>query len=243
MKLQGRTAVVTGGAKGIGRAISERFAAEGAYVVVSDIDEVALGAVVTGITDAGGRADGYLCDVTDRGRVGELIAFAVAHGRGRLDILVNNAGGAIVAGKSALLHETTEDNVRRMLDVNLMGVIWATQAAVPLMIAQGYGRIISMSSVSGMNGGTPAMYATAKSAIIGLTKSVAVETAVHGVTVNCLAPWAIATREGPAKLPTRVGRKGSAEEVAALALFLASDEAGFITGSNYVIDGGWNSGN
>jgi len=242
MELQGKVAVITGGARGIGRAVAERFAAEGASVVVSDIDDSALETVVQGIGATGGTAAAFRCDVTDASSVGELVRFATERGGGRLDILVNSAGGAIVAGPMLPLHETTEDNVRYMLDVNLMGTIWATQAVVPIMIEQQYGRIINMSSLVGMRGGTPAMYSTAKAAIIGLTKSIAVETAPHGVTVNSLAPWAIATREGPAKLPTRIGRKGTADEVAALALFLASDEAGFITGSNHVIDGGWGSG-
>lgn len=241
MKLVGKTAIVTGAGKGIGRAISLRLAHEGARVVVSDIDDEAVAEVIDEISAAGGTAAAFHCDVLDLEQIGQLAEFAIAQ-FDQIDILVNNAGGAIVAGEKLALYDSSEESILRMLGVNLMGTIWATRAVVGHMKDRRSGTILNMSSVAGMQGGTPAMYATAKGAIISFTKSIAFEMAQFGVTVNCIAPWAIATREGPASLPTRIGRKGTAEDVANLAAFLVSDEASFITGSNYVMDGGWKSG-
>lgn len=237
----GQTAIVTGAARGIGRAIATRFASERAHVFVSDIADDDGARLVSEIQAAGGSATYFHCDVQDVEAVSGLVE-AAAQATGQIDILVNNAGGAIVAGAMLPLEETSNESIIRMLNVNLMGTIWCTKAVLPHMRAQRHGSIVNLSSVAGMRGGTPAMYGTAKGAIVALTKSIAVEMAPYDVTVNCVSPWAIATREGPAKLPTRIGRKGTAEEVAGLVAFLASDEARFITGSNYVIDGGWTSG-
>lgn len=241
MTLNGKNAVVTGAGAGIGRAVAERLATDGARVVVSDVDPDSGTATVLNIRAQGGTAVFVPCDVADRAQVEEGFRVALAE-LGSIDVLVNNAGGAVVAGEKLPLYETGVESIERMLDVNLMGTIWWTHATVAHMKERGSGRILNMSSVSGMQGGTPAIYATAKGAIIAFTKSIAAEMAQFGVTVNCVSPWAIATREGPANLPTRVGRKGTAEDVANLVAFLASHEADFITGSNYVIDGGYTSG-
>ena len=241
MRLSGKSVIVTGGGGGIGRAVCLRFAREGARVVVSDIDDDAAEAVVADIQDGGGIAEQVHCDVLDIGQIRNLVDSTIKT-FGQVDILVNNAGGAIVAGDKLPLYDTPQESVRRMLDVNLMGTVWCTHAVVGHMKERRAGRIVSMSSVAGLVGGTPAMYATAKAAIVALTKSVAVEMAEFGVTANCISPWAIATRDGPAALPKRIPKLGSAEDVANLALFLVSKEADFITGSNYVIDGGYTSG-
>lgn len=241
MKLQAKSVIVTGGAKGIGKAIAVRFAAEGANVLVADVDEDAGRDTVEGIVSSGGSALFEPCDVLDILQIEATVARCVKE-LGAVDILINNAGGAIVAGEKLPLYETSEESIVRMLGVNLMGTVWFTRAVVGLMRDRRRGNIVNLSSVSGLIGGTPAMYSTSKGAIISFTKSIAFEMASFGVNVNCISPWAIATREGPAGLPTRIGRKGTADDVAALALFLASDEASFITGSNYVLDGGWTSG-
>lgn len=241
MKFQSRVAVVTGAARGIGKAASVRLAREGATVVIADIADAEGEALAQSITDAGGSAVYQHCDVLEREQIDALIDGVVSR-YGAIDILVNNAGGAIVAGNYERLYEASPDSIERMLGVNLMGTVWATRAAARAMKAQRSGKIINLSSVAGMQGGTPAMYATSKGAIIAFTKSLAFEMAEFGVTVNCISPWAIATREGPASLPTRIGRTGTADEVASLIAFLASDEADFITGSNYVMDGGFTSG-
>jgi NAD(P)-dependent dehydrogenase (short-subunit alcohol dehydrogenase family) len=240
MKLAGKTAIVTGAGKGIGQAISLRLAREGARVVVSDIDDEAVAGVVAEIRASGGEALPYHCDVLDLEQIESLVEFTITH-FDQVDILVNNAGGAIVAGEKRPLYDSSEESIIRMLGINLMGTVWCTRAVVGHMKERRTGTILNMSSVAGMQGGTPAMYATAKGAIISFTKSIAFEMAQFGVTVNCIAPWAIATREGPS-LPTRIGRKGTAEDVANLSAFLVSEEASFITGSNYVMDGGWKSG-
>lgn len=241
MKLNGQTAIITGAAKGIGRAIATRFAEEGANVVVSDINDHLCQDVAAIIRNRGQIAEPIHCDVLDTAEIANLVDFTTST-FGRVDILVNNAGGAIVAGPMLPLCDTSEDAIIRMLGVNLLGTVWCTRAVLRLMKEQRSGRILNLSSVVGMRGGTPAMYATAKGGVIAFTKSIAVEMAEVGVTVNCISPWAIATREGPARLPTRLPRKGAADDVANLALFLASEEASFITGANHVIDGGWSSG-
>jgi NAD(P)-dependent dehydrogenase (short-subunit alcohol dehydrogenase family) len=241
VKLQGKTALITGAGKGIGKAIAIRFAAEGAAVVVSDIDDEAAGSVTEEIKRNGGIAEPFHCDVLDHGDINRMVEFSINQ-FGKIDILVNNAGGAIVAGKQLPLNDTPIENLDRMLGINLMGAVYCSKAVVSHMIKRKTGKIINMGSLAGILGAGPIMYATAKAGIIGFTKALAVETAQYGITVNSLSPWAIATREGPANLPVRLPRKGRADEVASLAFFLVSEEADFITGSNIVIDGGFNTG-
>jgi NAD(P)-dependent dehydrogenase (short-subunit alcohol dehydrogenase family) len=238
MKLEKKTAVITGAGKGIGRAVAARFAAEGARVVVSDIDDAAGSAAVDEIVKKGGFAKFFHCDVLDTGEIKELMDFAIRV-FGQIDLLVNNAGGAIVAGKMLPFYETSREAIDRMIGINLMGTVYCSRAVAEHMAERRSGKIINLSSVSGIFGGTPIMYGTAKGAIVAFTKGLASELAQFGITVNCLSPWAIATREGPAGLPTRLGRTATADEAANLVLFLASAEADFITGSNYVIDGGF----
>jgi NAD(P)-dependent dehydrogenase (short-subunit alcohol dehydrogenase family) len=238
MKLEKKTAVITGAGKGIGRAVSRRFAAEGARVVVSDIDDAAGFAAVEDITKTGGTAKFFHCDVLNIEEIKKLMDFTISS-FGQIDLLVNNAGGAIVAGKTLPFCETTYAAIDKMTGINLMGTVYCSRAVVEHMIKRRSGKIINLSSVSGLLGCTPVMYGTAKGAIVSFTKGLASELAQFGITVNCLSPWAIATREGPANLPTRLGRTATADEAANLILFLASAEADFITGSNYVIDGGF----
>jgi NAD(P)-dependent dehydrogenase (short-subunit alcohol dehydrogenase family) len=241
MKLEGKTALITGAGKGIGKAVAVRFAAEGARVVVSDIDDNAGKAVVDEITAKGGAAKFFHCDVLNIEEIKNMAAFTIKT-FDKIDLLINSAGGAIVAGKILPFYETSYENIDKMLDINLMGTVYCSRAVVEHMKENRSGKIISMSSVSGIFVGTPIMYGTAKGAIAAFTNGLAGELAQFGITVNCLSPWAIATREGPAHLPTLLGRTASADELANLVLFLASAEADFITGCNYVMDGGFSCG-
>jgi NAD(P)-dependent dehydrogenase (short-subunit alcohol dehydrogenase family) len=241
MVLEGKNAVITGAGKGIGRAIAILFAGEGARVMVSDVDDEASASVIAEINQKGGTALSNHCDVMNFNETCNLAASAL-NAWGAVDILVNNAGGAFVAGKQVPFDEYTEEAINKTIGVNLMGVIYCSRAFAGNMKERRKGKIINMSSIGGIQGTRGGLYSTAKGGIITFTKSLAMELAEFGITVNCISPGAIATRAGPASLPTRLGRSGAPEEVAGLALFLASAQADFITGSNYTIDGGRSCG-
>ena len=238
MKLAGKCAVVTGAGSGIGRAIAERFAREGAFVAVADLRPEAAQAVAEGIEAKGGRALAVCCDVSD----GDAVVSMFRHVRealGPVDILVNNAGGAIVGGAYQRFEESTRAFLDKILGVNLMGTLFCSREAVGDMIARRGGRIINLSSIRGMYGDAAnVFYGTAKGGILSFTYSLAMDLGKCGITVNAISPGAIASRPGPAAMKTFLGRPGTCEEVASLALFLASEEAAFITGENIVIDGG-----
>ncbi len=238
-KLEGRHAVITGAGSGIGRAIAVRFAAEGARVSILDINMERAESVKAEITAAGGSACTVFCDVSAYGNIQADIESARAV-FGPVDIMVNNAGGAIVAGlKSYDYSETPAEYIRKIIDVNLMGALWGCRAVAAEMKERRRGKIINFSSVRGINGGRGNVsYAAAKGAIISLTKSLAMEMGPYGVTVNAIAPGAIASRSGPAACKTVFGHPGRCEDVAALAAYISSDEGDFMTGSNVVLDGG-----
>lgn len=240
MDLHGKVAIITGAGHGIGRAIARRFAADGAAVVVDDIKlEVAQG-VVDEISAAGGRARAAAADVTKSDQVRAMVA-AVLEEFGQIDILVNNAGGgAALLGKTTPFKDAAEETWKWVLDLNLHGTMICTQAVLDHMIARRYGKILNFGSIAGVSG-LPNWtdYAAAKGAIIAFTQSLAMEVGEYGINVNCLSPGAILCH-GPRDWShgTWLRRGGEPEEVAALAAFLASDEAGYITGANYLIDGG-----
>lgn len=247
-RLAGKTAFVTGGASGIGAAVATRFAAEGARVVVADRAAEAGKAVAAAI---GAAARFIMLDVTLEGSWVAALAAATA-AFGRLDILVNNAG----IGPAGSIEATSLDEWRRVHAVNLDGVFLGCKHALPHLRASGGGAIINMSSVAGLVG-TPTLFAygSSKAAVRQLTKSVALGCAARkdGVRCNSIHPAFIETpmveamvavaraperaREGlAAQVP--LGRLGATEEVAEMALYLASDEARFVTGAEFVIDGG-----
>ena len=248
-RLADKVAIITGGASGMGAATSRLFAAEGAKVVVADI-QVAMGeAVVRGIREAGGTAEFLRADMGVHAEIKAMIEFAVQR-FGRLDILVNNA--AVESGKTEV--DTTEEEWDHIMDINVKGVFLATKYAVPAMKKNGGGSIINISSAYGIVGSPGfAAYHASKGAVRLLTKSTAVTHARDGIRANSIHPGAVDTpllRKAmeacidPVEMETRVkdstpiGRLGQPEEVAYGCLFLASDESKFIIGAELSIDGG-----
>jgi len=240
LRLQDKVALVTGAARGIGRAIALRYAAEGAAVAVDDIDLDGAQAVAEEIVAAGGQADAFGADVTKSAEVRAMVETVI--GRfGKLDILVNNAGGgATLLGKTSAFKDMPEEVWKWVIDLNLHGTMICTQAVLDQMIERRYGKIINFGSIAGVCG-LPnwAEYSAAKGAIISLTMTLAMELGEYGINVNCISPGLIVPE--PRTEPqsgTWLRRGGQPAEVAALAAFLASDEASYITGANYLIDGG-----
>ena len=249
--LGGKVAVVTGGGSGIGRAISTLFGAQGAHVVVVDLDGEAAEVVAAAITGAGGSAEAAPCDVSDAVRVKATFDMIVGRTR-RLDILINNAGVAHVGN----IERTPEDEFDRLYRVNVKGVYLCCQASVPVMVRQGGGVILNMASIVSFIGVADRFaYAMSKGAVLTMTKSVAIDYVKQNVRCNCICPARIHTPfvDGFVKknYPGReaavlqelseyqpMGRMGSPEEVAYLALYLCSDEASFVTGQAYPLDGG-----
>jgi 3-oxoacyl-[acyl-carrier protein] reductase len=244
MRLSGKVALVTGSARGIGKIIVERFAAEGAVVVLSDVtNEAAAAETLAGIIGAGGKGMVEMFDVSDATQVDAAVQRIVSE-QGRIDILVNNAG----ITRDNLLMRLPEDDFDAVVRTNLKGTFLLTKFVSRHMIKQRSGRIINMSSVVGQMGNAgQSNYSAAKAGIIGFTKSMARELASRGVTVNAIAPGFIMTAMTEA-LPENVrqaflaqiplGRFGNPEDVAELAAYLASDGAGYVTGQVIGINGG-----
>ncbi|MBL7488818.1 3-oxoacyl-ACP reductase FabG [Frankia sp. AgB1.9] len=244
--MSARTAIVTGGGSGIGGAISQRLAADGALVAVFDLSGDAAKAAAESIEKAGGKAIGVPVDVTNRAGIDAGIDEVLAR-LGPPTILVNNAGLTV---EDKFL-ETTAEAWHRMLAVNLTGTFDCCQAVLPHMIENGWGRIINISS-SSVYGPPPGLagYVAAKSGVVGLSKVLALEFARYGVTVNTIPPGFIDTpmlrdtvQRGFIDVDqqiekTPVGRIGRPEDIAAACAFLASDEAGYITGQSLGINGG-----
>lgn len=247
--LEAKVAIVTGGGSGIGRATALRFAAEGAAVVVADISADAAAAVAAEISAAGGRAAARTVDVAVASQVDALVEEAVAR-FGRIDVLMNNAASP----HGAPIAATTDADWRRVMSVTLDGVFYGMRAALVRMTAQGCGSILNISSGAGLGGEVMlGAYGAAKAAVINLTKTAAVENAAFGVRVNCICPGPIATPPLRAWLGAIPGgaeafskqipakRIGEPAEIAAVAAFLASDEASYVTGAVVVADGGVNA--
>jgi 2-keto-3-deoxy-L-fuconate dehydrogenase len=249
-ELTRKTAVVTGGGSGIGAAIAGAFARAGARVFVADLDQRAAGEVAGRIRDGGGAADALLLDVRDEGACAAAAA-AVLEAAGHLDILVNNAG----IGHVGTAITTTGDDLDRLYETNVRGVFNVSKAFLPAMLGRKAGVIINMASIGGLVGLRDRVaYCVSKFAVVGLTKSMALDHAKDGIRVNCICPGRVETPFVAARLreypdPEKayremaatqsVGRMGRPEEIAAAALYLASDEAAFVNGSALSIDGAW----
>jgi 3-oxoacyl-[acyl-carrier protein] reductase len=239
--LAGKTALVTGAARGIGLAIATRLTADGARVALLDQDAARVEAATRGI---GRGAMALAGDVTHAKDVDGAVG-RVEEAWGRLDVLVNNAG---ITGRSFPIWELSEEDWQRVIDVDLTSVFLCCRAAVKVMLRQGGGRIVNIASIAGKEGNpTLVPYSTAKAGVIGLTKALAKEVATRGIFVNAVAPAVIGTELLEQMEPSTVellvskipmGRVGKPEEVAALVGWLASDECSFSTGAVYDLSGG-----
>ncbi|WP_394757424.1 3-oxoacyl-[acyl-carrier-protein] reductase [Rhodoferax sp.] len=242
-RLLNKVCLITGAAQGIGQATALKFAVEGAIVIVCDIQQAGVDAVVAQCRALGARAEGFVADVTARATIDSMVASVQAQ-FGRIDVLVNNAG----ITQDARLQKMTLEQFDRVIDVNLRGVFHCAQAVVDLMLAQGSGVILNASSVVGIYGNFgQTNYAATKFGVIGFTKTWSRELGPKGIRVNAVAPGFIMTpmlaampekvlQELQAKVPLK--RLGKPEEIANVYAFLASDEASYINGAVIEVSGG-----
>lgn len=243
MRLQNKTAIITGAGNGLGKAAAQLFAKEGANVVIADFSEAEGQQAAEEIIANGGKATFIQVNVADKESVEQLVKQTLETYE-TVDILINNAG--IIA--DGMLDKLSDEDWRKVIDVNLTGVFYCAQAVIPTMLAQGSGRIINTSSVSGVYGNVgQTNYAATKAGVVGMTKSWAKELGGKGINVNAVAPGFIETRM-TASVPDNVldkmkaivplKRLGKPEEIANAYLFLASDEASYVNGTVLHVDGG-----
>lgn len=250
-ELTDKVAVITGAGSGIGRALALLFAKQGAHVVVLDIDRDSAGATVTSIQQSGGQAISVFCDVSRSGEVRKVFHTIDSELR-RIDILVNNAGIAHIG----TLANTSEEDFDRIYNVNVKGVFLCSQAAIGVMLRQNKGVILNMASIVSLIGIRDRFaYTMSKGAVLTMTRAIAVDYMKNNIRCNCICPARVHTpfvdgyvaKHYPGGEPEMlkalsdyqpIGRMGTPEEVAALGLYLCSDESSFVTGQAYPIDGG-----
>ncbi len=250
-ELKDKIAVVTGGGSGIGEAIAALFVRQGAHAVILELDEASARGGVEKIRAAGGKADAFACDVADSRQV-DAVFPQIASQLGRIDILVNNAGIAHIGN----IERTTEEDFDRLYRVNVKGVYLCARAAVPIMLRQAGGVILNMASIASLIGLLDRFaYSMTKGAVLTMTRSIAIDYMKKNIRCNCICPARVHTpfvdRYITQNYPGReqemfrqlseyqpIGRMGNPQEVAQLALYLCSDEASFVTGQAYPIDGG-----
>ena len=248
-RLQDKVAVITGGGSGMGRASCLAFAAEGARVVVVDRTIASGEETARAVNDEGGEAVFFEADVSDAADVAGMVAAAVDRW-GRLDVLFNNAG---IEGPSVRLLEYDEAEWDQVIAVNLKAVYLGMRAALPQMVSQGAGVILSTASAAGLVGlARSSAYSAAKAGIVGLTRTVALEYGPQGVRVNCICPGFVSTPmlervlgdrdESVLRHVAPLRRVGAADDVARAAVYLASDEASYVTGVAFPVDGGYVAG-
>lgn len=249
MRLKGKVAIVTGAASGIGKAIAEQYVREGARVVVSDLNGEGAGQTVAEITAAGGEALAVQANVADQADIDRLFAETI-QAWGSLDILVNNAG---IMDSFEPVGDVTDEQWERVVAVNTTSVMRTSRKAVEWFLPRESGAIINVASVGGLNGARAgAAYTASKFAVIGLTLNTAFMYALKGIRCNAIAPGAVETNIGASMgQPNPFGysrmqltlplnpRAGKPEEIAGLAVFLASDEARYVNGAVIPVDGGW----
>lgn len=235
MNFNGKTAFITGAAKGIGKAIALNMAKAGANLILTDILKDELNETAKMAGDFGVKVKAVHMDVIDEKAVRTAVDEGIEE-FGKIEILVNNAG--IYPGGDFV--ESTSDSWKKIIDINILGTMYTTHAVLPNMIENGYGRIVNIASVAGVYGISYFVdYSMTKGAIISFTKALAKAVSDKGVTVNCVSPGSIDVTGGsnPMEEHSFIGRAGTPDELANVVLFVASDEASYISGQNYIVDG------
>ncbi len=237
MKLKGQTAIVTGTGNGIGKALAIAMAREGATLVLVDLNEESNAAVASEIILLGGHAVVEKADVCDSARINEIVNCTI-NKFNKVDIVVNNAGGsARLINKVTPFSESCQSTWEWVIRLNLIAPMIMNRAIIPHMMQRRFGKIVNLASIAGVNG-LPNLvdYSAAKGGVIAMTRALAIELGSYGINVNCVSPGSIESR--PEQPNTFLKRSGQPWEVAELILFLASRDSDFITGQNYLIDGG-----
>ncbi len=235
MNFNGQTVFLTGAAHGIGRSVALKLAEGGASLVLCDINEKQINETAELARNKGAKVKVFILDVSDEKLVKNAVAETVNE-FGTIDILINNAG---IYNTYVPFVESTPDLWKKKIDINILGTLYPTHEIAPIMIKNGFGRIINIASVAGIYGISNMVdYSMTKGAILGFTKALAKELTPKGITVNCVSPGSIAVDDG-VEMPNHsfMGRAGTPDECANVIVFLASKEASYVSGQNYTVDG------